>query len=286
MRLLVTGANGQLGHDVVLKAKSKGHEVIAVDINLLDITDETAVLSFMKLNKPDVVIHCAAYTAVDRAESDRENAWRVNVEGTKNIALACKSVNGKLVYISTDYVFDGKTSEPHMVEEDKTPINYYGLTKYEGECQVLDLLDKYFILRISWVFGINGKNFVKTMRDLGKKFEELTVVNDQVGSPTYTVDLADLLLEMIITEKYGVYHASNEGSCTWYEFAKKIFQISNMKVDVKPVTSAAYKTDAERPKNSLMDKTSLSEAGFNRLPHWEDALHRFIDELETQGEGQ
>ena len=280
MKVIVTGANGQLGYDVIKRLESQGVQAIAADLPELDITEAAAVEAFFAANKPDGVIHCAAYTAVDNAESEKEICSLVNETGTLNIAKACKKYGSKLIYISTDYVFSGTGEDEFEVDSPKAPCNHYGASKLAGEVAAFENCDKCFIVRISWVFGINGKNFVKTMLRLSETRDELTVVNDQVGSPTYTYDLAILLCEMIKSEKYGVYHATNEGLCTWAEFAAEIMSLAGRKTKITPVTSAEYKTAAVRPLNSRMSKRSLDENGFERLPEWKDALARYIELLE------
>lgn len=232
--------------------------------------------------KPDAIIHCAAYTAVDHAEDNKETCFDVNVNGTKYLAAAAKGMDAKFIYISTDYVFEGTGTEPFTEEDAANPVGYYGLTKYEGEKAVQSLLDKYFIVRISWVFGINGNNFIKTMLRLADTRDELNVVGDQYGSPTYTFDLAKLLVDMVETEKYGVYHASNEGFTTWADFAKGIFEVAGKKVKVNSITTEEYPTKAIRPKNSRMSKDKLEKNGFTRLPAWQDALTRYIAELQEE----
>lgn len=282
MRILVTGYSGQLGYDVVLEGKKRGFDMIGVGQKELDITQEEQVQNYIHTAKPDVIIHCAAYTAVDNAEDNKEACFDVNVNGTKYLAAAAKSVNAKFIYISTDYVFEGTGTEPFTEEDAANPVGYYGLTKYEGEKAVQRLLDKYFIVRISWVFGINGNNFIKTMLRLAETRSELNVVGDQYGSPTYTFDLAKLLLDMAETEKYGVYHASNEGFITWADFAKEIFQVAGKDVKVNSITTEEYPTKAVRPKNSRMSKDKLEKNGFTRLPAWQDALTRYIAELQEE----
>lgn len=231
---------------------------------------------------PDAIIHCAAYTAVDKAEDDEENCWNVNVEGTKNIANAARNINAKLMYISTDYVFDGRGQMAFKEDAVPKPVGYYGFTKYEGEKIVEQIVDKWFIVRISWVFGLNGKNFVKTMLKLAEKRSELNVVGDQVGSPTYTFDLAKLLIDMIQTDKYGIYHASNEGFCNWGEFAQEIFKQANKEVQINSITTEEYPTRAVRPKNSRMSKQKLLDSGFEPLPKWQDAVERYIKEISEE----
>ncbi len=276
MKVLVTGAKGQLGYDVVKELNKRNHEAIGVGSDMMDITDMASVEKIFKETKVDAVVHCAAYTSVDEAEDNKELCMKVNVEGTKNIAKACKKIDAKMIYISTDYVFDGEGEKPWEPEDECAPLNVYGRSKYEGELAVEKYLDKYFIVRIAWVFGINGKNFVKTMLNLGETKDEINVVNDQFGSPTYTYDLSRLLVDMLETEKYGKYHATNEGVCTWYEFAKEIFRQADMRVNVNPVTSDMFCARAKRPHNSKMAKGKLDEQGFIRLPDWRDALTRYL----------
>lgn len=278
MKVLVTGVKGQLGHDVVNELEKRGHTAVGVDIQEMDITDSQAVRKVITETAPDAVIHCAAYTAVDAAEDNVELCRRVNALGTENVAAVCRDLNCKLMYISTDYVFNGQGSRPWEPDDHREPLNVYGQTKYEGELAV-ETLEKYFIVRIAWVFGVNGKNFIKTMLNLGKTHDSLTVVNDQIGSPTYTYDLARLLVDMIETEKYGRYHATNEGLCTWYEFACEIFRQAGMNVKVTPVTSDQYPAKAKRPMNSRMDKSKLAKNGFQPLPAWQDALGRYLETI-------
>lgn len=278
MRIFVTGVKGQLGHDVVAELEKRGHTAIGVDIEEMDITDEASVKKVITEAKPDGVIHCAAYTAVDGAEDNEALCRRVNGEGTKHIAGVCRDLDCKMMYISTDYVFNGQGERPWEPEDEREPLNVYGQTKYEGELAV-EALEKFFIIRIAWVFGVNGKNFIKTMLNLGKSRDHLTVVSDQIGSPTYTYDLARLLVDMIETEKYGIYHATNEGLCSWYEFACEIFKQAGMNVTVTPVTSDQYPAKAKRPMNSRMSKDKLEEMGFERLPSWQDALKRYLKEI-------
>lgn len=275
MKIIVTGSKGQLGTDIMSELKKNGIEAIGADLPEVDITDGAKTESFIAESNADGVIHCAAFTNVDLAESDLETCRKINADGTKNIAESCKKHGLKLMYISTDYVFSGTGNEPFDTDSPKAPCNNYGITKLEGENTVTELCSNYFIVRISWVFGENGKNFVKTMLRLSKEKSELTVVNDQIGSPTYTKDLAVLLCEMIQSEKYGVYHATNEGYCSWAEFAAKIMEISGAETKIIPVSSEEYKAAVVRPKNSRLSKKSLDDNGFSRLPHWEDALKRF-----------
>lgn len=276
MKIIVTGSKGQLGSDIVTKLNSQGIETIGADLPEVDITDKNSVEKLIGESKADGVIHCAAFTNVDLAEAEGEVCKKINECGTRNIAESCKRHGIKLLYISTDYVFSGTGEEPFETYSPKSPCNRYGETKLGGEIAVTENCDKYFIVRISWVFGENGKNFVKTMLRLSKEKSEITVVNDQIGSPTYTKDLAVLLCEMIRTEKYGVYHATNEGLCSWAEFASKIMELSGAETKIIPVTSEEYKSVAVRPKNSRLSKKSLDENGFSRLPRWEDALKRFL----------
>ena len=276
MKVLVTGAKGQLGTDLMNELAKRGIEGIGVDVEEMDITDAEACRRVIKASGADAVIHCAAYTAVDAAEDNVELCRRINGEGTRNVAQACKEADVKLMYISTDYVFDGQGTRPWEPDDERHPLNVYGQTKYEGELAVEELSDKYFIVRIAWVFGVAGKNFIKTMLRLGKERGAVSVVDDQVGSPTYTYDLARLLVDMIQTDKYGRYHATNEGLCSWYEFAKEIFRQAGMDVPVTPVSSSEFPAKATRPSNSRMSKEKLSDNGFERLPAWQDALGRFL----------
>lgn len=279
MRVLVTGAKGQLGYDVIKELKSRNYIPISLDISKMDITDSLSVNKVITETNPDSVIHCAAYTAVDGAEDNVEVCRQINVFGTENVAKACKTLDIPMIYISTDYVFNGQGIRPWEPDDEPTPLNIYGQSKYEGELAVRRNLDKYFIIRVSWVFGINGSNFVKTMLNLGKTHNKLTVVDDQVGSPTYTCDLARLLVDMLQSDKYGIYHATNEGFCSWYEFACEIFKQAGMtNVLVIPVTSSVYPVKAKRPLNSRMSKVRLKENGFERLPTWQNALERFLKE--------
>lgn len=280
MKVFVTGVKGQLGYDVVKELEKRGLEAIGVDIEEMDITDANSVETVIKAAAPDAVIHCAAYTAVDAAEENVELCRKVNADGPRNIAKVCKELDIKMIQISTDYVFNGDGERPWEPDDEGEPQSVYGLTKYEGELAVKEVLDKYFIVRIAWVFGVNGKNFVKTMINLGKTRDKLTVVCDQFGSPTYTYDLAKLLVDMVQTDKYGVYHATNEGFCNWYEFACEIFKQTGIKVEVAPVTSDQYPTKAKRPENSRMSKEKLTASGFDRLPDWQDALARYLKEIE------
>lgn len=277
MKVFVTGVKGQLGFDVVNELNKRGHEAVGVDIDEMDITDKDSVNRVIKAAAPDAVIHCAAYTAVDAAEDNEELCRNVNAKGTEYIAGVCRELDIKMMYISTDYVFNGQGTRPWEPDDERAPLNVYGQTKYEGELAVEENLAKYFIIRIAWVFGVNGKNFIKTMLNLGKTHDKLTVVADQTGSPTYTYDLARLLVDMIETEKYGRYHATNEGECTWYEFACEIFRQAGMDVKVEPVGSDQYPAKAKRPANSRMNKDKLEENGFLPLPFWQDALKRYLE---------
>jgi dTDP-4-dehydrorhamnose reductase len=277
MRVLVTGADGQLGYDVVKRLDENSIECLGTSINELDITDEAQTNRVITNYNPDVVVHCAAYTAVDKAEDERELCYNVNVLGTKYVAAACKEIDAKMLYISTDYVFDGEGNQPFEVTDKPNPINYYGKTKYEGELEVQNLLDKYFIIRISWVFGVNGNNFIKTMLRLAKERDEISVVADQIGSPTYTYDLTKLIVEMLQTEKYGIYHATNEGYCSWYDFACEIFRQAGLDVQVKPIKTEDYITKAKRPKNSRLSKRKLVQQGLCGLKEWKGALREFIN---------
>lgn len=279
MKVLVTGVKGQLGYDVMAELAKRNIEAIGVDIDEMDITDKISVEKVIGEAAPDVVVHCAAYTAVDAAEDNEALCRRVNAGGTRNIAEVCKKLDCKMVYISTDYVFDGQGTRPWEPDDERHPLNVYGQTKYEGELAVQENLSKYFIVRIAWVFGKNGKNFVKTMLKLAETHDKLTVVNDQFGSPTYTYDLARLLVDMIQTDKYGIYHATNEGICTWYEFTCEIFRQAGVKIEVTPVPASEYPAKAKRPENSRLDKSKLTENGFERLPSWQDALGRYLKEI-------
>lgn len=281
MKVLVTGVKGQLGYDVVRELEKRGHEAVGVDIEEMDITKEDEVSRVMKSAAPDAVIHCSAYTAVDRAEEEPETCRRVNADGTANIAAVCAEMGCKLLYLSTDYIFSGDGERPWEPDDEPSPLNVYGQTKYEGEQAIKAKLGKYFIVRISWVFGINGNNFIKTMLRLGKENGTVKVVSDQIGSPTYTADLAVLLADMIESEAYGEYHATNEGLCSWYEFAKEIFRAAGMNdVTVTPVSTGEFPAKAKRPLNSRMSKEKLVENGFRKLPPWQDAVARYIRELD------
>lgn len=279
MKVLVTGVKGQLGFDVVKECEKRNIEAIGVDVEEMDITDASKVEEVIKSSNVDAVVHCAAWTAVDKAEDEVELCTKVNVEGTKNIAKVCKELSIKMMYISTDYVFDGQGEQLWNEYDQRNPLNVYGKTKCEGEMTVEELVEKRFIVRIAWVFGVNGNNFIKTMLRLGKERGAVSVVSDQIGSPTYTYDLARLLVDMIETDKYGIYHATNEGLCSWYEFACEIFKQANLEVEVTPVNSSQFPTKAKRPFNSRMSKTELDKNGFKRLPTWQDALSRYLEVL-------
>ena len=299
MKVFVTGVAGQLGHDVMNELIKRGHEAIGSDILPelessmsyvpLDITDAEAVKKAIADIQPDAIVHCAAWTAVDAAEDEdkQEKVKAINVDGTKNIAKAARQVDAKMVYISTDYVFDGQGETPWEPDcKDYAPLNVYGQTKLGGELAVAQTLEKYFIVRIAWVFGTNGKNFIRTMLQVGKNHPQVRVVNDQIGTPTYTYDLARLLVDMIETEKYGYYHATNEGGyISWYDFTKEIYRQAGMTTEVLPVTTEEYGLSrAARPFNSRLEKKKLTENGFQPLPSWQDALDRYLQELKKQGE--
>lgn len=302
MKVLVTGVAGQLGHDVMNELNKRGHEGIGADLKpeysgiqdgtavctmpyaSMDITNADEVARIIAETHPDAVVHCAAWTAVDAAEdpSNRAKVHSINVDGTHNIAIACKSIGGKMLYLSTDYVFDGQGLEPWTPDDiTYAPLNYYGETKLGGELAVSKLLDKYFIVRIAWVFGLNGNNFIKTMLRVAENHDEVRVVNDQIGTPTYTYDLARLIVDMIETEKYGYYHATNEGGyISWYDFCCEIYRQAGLSTKVTPVTTEEYGLSvAKRPFNSRLDKSKLDAAGFERLPDWQDALSRYMKEL-------
>ncbi len=289
MRVLVTGVKGQLGHDVMNELAKRNHTGVGVDIEEMDITDAASVERVIRESNVEAVIHCAAWTAVDLAEDEDkiEKVRQVNAGGTENIAKVCAELDLKMIYISPDYVIDGQGTRPREPDDERHPLNVYGQTKYEGELAVEKYLTRYYIVRIAWVFGVNGKNFIKTMLNLGKTHEELTVVDDQIGSPTYTYDLARLLVDMVETDKYGRYHATNEGLCSWYEFACEIFRQAAKinpvyeKVHVTPVDSSHYPAKAKRPSNSRMSKEKLTQNGFEHLPSWQDALERYLKEIEV-----
>ena len=279
MRILVTGASGQLGYDVERELERRGIEHLGTSSRELDITDRAAVEHLMQSYRPDAVVHCAAYTKVDLAEDEPERCWAVNADGTRNLAAACREIGAKLLYISTDYVFPGTGEQFRRTDDPVSPVNTYGRSKLAGELAVQSLLEKYFIVRISWVFGKNGNNFVKTMLRLAETKAELSVVCDQIGSPTYTADLAPLLCDMVQTERYGVYHATNEGTCAWSEFAEAIFELAGRQVVVHPIPTSAYPTRAARPLNSRMSKECLHSNGFQELPEGKNALARYLKEI-------
>ncbi len=282
MKVLVTGVKGQLGYDVVRELEKRGHTAVGVDIDEMDITDAAAVERVLTETQPEAVIHCSAFTAVDRAEDETELCRRVNVEGTENIAKICKNLDCKMLYLSTDYIFSGDGERPWEPDDEASPLNAYGQSKYDGELALKKYVEKYFIVRISWVFGINGNNFIKTMLRLGRENGAVKVVDDQIGSPTYTYDLSRLLVDMIESDRYGAYHATNEGICSWYEFAKEIFRAAGMNdVSVTPVKSGEFPVKAKRPKNSRMSKEKLVANGFTLLPAWQDAVVRYMKELEV-----
>lgn len=277
MRFLVTGVKGQLGHDVMDELALRGHEGVGVDVEEMDITDAQAVERVMSSVQVDGVIPCAAYTAVDAAEDNQDLCMKINAEGTENICRMCKKMDLPIMYISTDYVFDGEGERPWEPEDEKKPLNVYGKSKYLGELAVQKYLEKYYIVRIAWVFGVNGNNFIKAMLNKAKTTNQVSVVSDQTGSPTYTRDLAVLLVDMMETDHYGVYHATNEGICNWYEFAKEIFAQAGIQMEVTPISSDQYPAKATRPHNSRMNKDKLEEKGFRRLPPWQDALGRYLE---------
>lgn len=280
MKILVTGARGQLGRDVVTACGQAGYEVLGCDRETLDITNASNCRQTIQQFLPDVIIHCAAYTAVDQAETDIDGAYLVNSVGTRNIAVEAEKVGAKLIFISTDYVFDGHGTCPYHEYDNTDPKSIYGKSKRAGEMLVESLSSKFFIVRTSWVFGIHGTNFVKTMLKLGSERSQLKVVSDQVGSPTFTEDLADFLLKLIVTENYGIYHASNTGTCSWYDFAKAIFEQFNVNVEVLPCSTEEFPRPAPRPSYSVMEQISIRTNGFEELPSWRDALTRFQRSLE------
>jgi dTDP-4-dehydrorhamnose reductase len=277
VRILVTGVNGQLGSDVA-KRLAPEHEVIRYDKEQMDLATPSSVGKILAQEEPDLIVHCGAYTMVDRAEEERDLCHQINAEATRAIAALAGENGARMIYVSTDYVFDGTKPEPYEIDDLTHPVNFYGQTKLEGELAVRELMKKYQIIRTSWVFGTNGSNFVKTMIKLGKERNILRVVSDQVGSPTYTVDLADLMVEMIGSSRYGTYHATNEGYCSWHRFATEIMQKKGLSARIEPIASEDYPTKALRPKNSRLSKRSLDEAGFKRLPTWQNALDRYLNE--------
>ena len=279
MKVLVTGASGQLGFDCVKELERRHIAVRGVNSKDFPLTDFAVMQQYLLDYKPDAVIHCAAYTAVDKAEEEAAACEAVNAIGTRNLAKLCHEIDAKLLYIRTDYVFAGDGDIFYEPQDEKKPQNVYGLSKLKGEQAVAAELEKYFIVRISWVFGINGKNFIRTMLNLSKTHTELNVVNDQIGSPTYTSDLAVLLADIIQSDKYGIYHATNEGTCSWADFAREIFKQARKAVKVNDVPATAYPTKAKRPYNSRLSKACLDKAGFKRLPVWQDAVKRYLQEL-------
>lgn len=279
MKVLVTGYTGQLGFDVVRELKARNIECIGTTRNEFSLIDIEKMQAFVKEYKPDAVIHCAAYMNVNEAEDNKDLCMLVNYSSTKELAKICKEIDAKMIYISTDYVFAGSGEGFYEINNDKEPQNVYGKSKLKGELAIQKILDKYFIIRTSWLFGINGNNFIKYVLSEQKKGNKLRIVNDQIGSPTYTVDLAKLLCDMALSDKYGIYHATNEGICSWYDFACEIFKQADIKINVKPVSSTAFPTKAIRPHNSRMSKKCLDEAGFNRLPTWQNALTKYLKEI-------
>ena len=277
--VIVTGITGQLGYDVAAELDRRGEKFIATSRKEIDLNNEESIKNFIREHKPEAVIHCAAYTAVDKAESEAELALTVNGLSTRYMAEVCREVGAKILYPSTDYVFGGDGRKPYETDDEKNPCNVYGRSKLLGEDSIRAVQRQHFIVRISWVFGKNGKNFVKTMLNLAEKNKKIRVVCDQIGSPTYTKDLAPLLVDMIHTEKFGTYHATNEGFCSWADFAKEIFRQAEKNVEVEEILTADYPTPARRPFNSRLSKKSLDNAGFNRLPEWQDALKRYLAEL-------
>ena len=293
MKAFVTGVGGQLGHDVMNELSKRGYDAVGSDIMeavdtqnpyaQLDITDASAVAKVLNDVRPDVVVHCAAWTAVDAAEDCPEKVHAINADGTQNIATVCKEIDAKMMYISTDYVFNGQGTEPWQPDcKDYAPLSVYGKSKLDGELAVANTLDKYFIVRIAWVFGKNGKNFIKTMLNVGKTHDEVRVVSDQIGTPTYTYDIARLLIDMVESDKYGYYHATNEGGyISWYDFTCEIYRQAGLTTKVTPVTTTEYGfSKAARPFNSRLDKSKLTENGFKPLPAWQDALARYFKEIQ------
>lgn len=280
MKILVTGIRGQLGHDVVDELRARNIEAVGVNSDDMNITDKASVDRVIDSIHPDAVIHCAAWTAVDAAEDEAEACRAVNVNGSEYIAEACRRTGAVMMYFSTDYVFDGEGTRPWKPDDRTAPIGVYGQSKLDGENAVRRILpDRHFIIRLQWVYGINGKNFVKTMLRLAETHDRLTVVDDQIGGPSYTRDLAVLACDMIQSDRFGTYHAANTGYCSWYEFAKAIFAEAGKKIEVLPVSSDEYPSKAKRPHNSRLDTSKLTENGFKQLPSWQDALHRFMTEL-------
>ncbi len=280
--IAITGINGQLGFDAARELNKRNIPCIGTGRAELDITDKDAVLEYFDRIKPHAVIHCAAYNLVDKAEENIDRCSSVNISGTENIVLACKRINAKMMFFSSDYVFSGEKTGEYETDDERGPLSVYGRSKALAEDIIVQKLDRHFILRISWAFGINGNNFVKTMLKLSQTKSSVNVVCDQVGSPTYTRDLAKLICDMVVTDKYGIYHATNEGFCSRAEFAKKIFELTGRNTAVYPVLSKEYPSAAKRPLNSKLSKGSLDSAGFSRLPNWEDALKRYLEEMEQK----
>lgn len=276
MRVLVTGVNGQLGHDVIKELNLRGHIAIGVDREKIDLTKPTQIKKYMENSNVDATIHCAAYTAVDAAEDNENLCRQINALATRDIAKYCKQMDIPIIYISTDYVFDGTKDGLYNEEDIANPINIYGKTKYEGELYIQNLLEKYYIVRVSWVFGENGNNFIDNMIKLSKNKSVLNIINDQIGSPTYTKDLSELLVDMVESDKYGIYHATNEGFCSWYEFAKEIFNIAKINIDTIPINTSDYEMKANRPLNSKMDKEKIKKNGFKPLRNWKSAVEEYI----------
>ncbi|RII36657.1 dTDP-4-dehydrorhamnose reductase [Clostridium chromiireducens] len=277
--VLVTGVNGQLGYDIVKELDKRGIDSKGIDIQDLDLTNKTDVINFITDLKPTCVIHCAGYTQVDKAEiedGETKKCFDINYRGTEYIAIACKDLDIKMVYISTDYVFDGTKTGEYEISDNVNPLSKYGMSKMQGERAILEHLNKYFIIRTSWLFGLNGNNFINTMINLGKEKEVIDVVFDQLGSPTYTVDLACLICDVVETNKYGIYHATNEGFCSWADLAKKVLEIKNISCKINPISSKEYKSVTIRPLNSRLSKRSLESGGFSLLPNWEDAVKRYL----------
>ena len=280
LRFMVTGAKGQLGYDIAFGLKAQGLDVIAPERDEFDLTDTAQVRGYIHENRPDVIIHCAAYTNVDKAEEEKALCYSINAEGTKTVAEAAKEIGARLAYISTDYVFDGLGEMPSTEEKETNPVNYYGYTKESGEQMVKASSNRFYIIRTSWLYGSNGDNFVKKMLKLAKTNQKISVVDDQIGAPTYTKDLADFIVALVQTDKYGIYHGVNEGYCSWYEFAKYIFENSGMQIEVAPVLTKDYPQIAKRPLNSRLLKDNTDKSGIARLPHWKDALSRYLSELQ------
>lgn len=279
MKYLVTGVTGQLGYDIVKELARRGLTFIAPTRDDMPLEDDGQIEAYLVAAAPDVVIHCAAYTAVDKAEDEPDKAWRINAEATATIARICRKIGAALVYISTDYVFPGEGDVPYRVNDPKGPKNVYGATKLAGEAAVRSGLDNHFIVRISWVFGINGRNFIKTMLRLGKDHQQVNVVADQIGSPTYTADAAPRIIDLAATGRYGTYHLANEGECSWAELAGEVFRLSGLPAAVKPISTEDYPAKARRPLNSRLDRASLVSAGISPMPEWPDALRRYLKEL-------